>query len=48
MAEHFELQVSQVDKFQKPTPLPVSAPRGNNQISDTLEKGKGGHRGQNP
>ena len=42
MAEHFELQVSQVDKFQKPRPTPVSVPRGNNKNVDTSEKGKGG------
>ena len=42
MVEHFELQVGQVDKFQRSRPPPVSTSRGTNRISETSEKGKGG------
>ena len=46
MAEHFELQVGQVEKFQKPRPPPVQTSRGrdNSGISETSEKGKGASR----
>ena len=48
MAEHFEFQVSQVDKFQKPRPPPVSAHGGTTEFQTLQKRGRGGHRGQNP
>ena len=48
MAEHFELQVSQVDKFLKPRPPPSFSSEGEQQNCGHFRKGEGGHRGQNP
>ena len=50
MAEQFELQVGQVDKFHKPRPTPVATSRGRDgsRNSETSEKGNGGQSPNHP